>query len=455
MTVGMRTAFFAIALFCLAAHAAAASLVPAARITRTDGGVSLRYKGTDDFVSVWRHEKVRPGDTISTGPEGSVELELPDGSLVALGGGAELTFETIEPRRVMDERTGDKRIVITGRLRLAGGRMRAAVGTGSLVLLSAGWADVVTDPATGADVTVAADVFSNGYYLRVTRGCIFAPLRDSRTLPVCGDSRVKVEMFADRLTPMPVPDPFTESISLGLTGEVPEIAVREEPLVRVTVNGREIESEDGTFRITPATPDKTAAVGGTAAVGWAALFSVDDGKSWVTIAPDEDGDWSYRVPYVPTEGYTLRAKTAYVGAPPADIAALAELAVPPSTEEPPAPEEEEVDPDDVASRFVQAFAAALSRGDTGALAGLISMDYNGTAGGTSRSALLRGVSEFFRAGGTLSVSAYATGASLTDGAVIVTMTFSSRVSGTAKSGSLKLWLSSDGKLTHAEGEWVF
>ena len=123
-------------------------------------------------------------------------------------------------------------------------------------------------------------------------------------------------------------------------------------------------------------------------------------------------------------------------------------------EEPPVGESETADPEAVASRFVRAFTAALARGDTGALSALVSPDYSGSAGGAGRSAMLRGVSDFFRAGGTLSVSAYVTGASTADGTVIATMSFSSRVNGAPRSGSLRLWLTPDGTLTHAEGQWV-
>ncbi len=123
-------------------------------------------------------------------------------------------------------------------------------------------------------------------------------------------------------------------------------------------------------------------------------------------------------------------------------------------EEPPVGESETADPEAVASRFVRAFTAALARGDTGALSTLVSPDYSGSAGGAGRSAMLRGVSDFFRAGGTLSVSAYVTGASTADGTVIATMSFSSRVNGAPRSGNLRLWLTPDGTLTHAEGQWV-
>ncbi len=248
MCTATRTAFLIAALFCLAAHAAA-SLAPAARIVRVEGHVTVKYAGTDDFVSVWRHEKVGPGDTVSTGPGDSAELEFPDGSLVALGSGTTLAVDTIEPRWMTDEKTGAKKIVITARLSLTSGRMRAAVGTGSLVLFSAGWARVFTDPVTGADVTAAADVFENGYYLRVTRGCVFALLGDSRILPVCGDSRVRVEMFGGGLVPLLSRDTYTDSISLGFAGTPPTIAPREEVITSITVNGKRTESSDGTFRI--------------------------------------------------------------------------------------------------------------------------------------------------------------------------------------------------------------
>ncbi len=450
--------FLLLALFFLLGQAAAAaSLVPVARIVRAEGEVTVRYAGTDEFVSVWRHEKVGPRDTVCTGPDGLVEMELPDGSLLVLGSGGSLVVETIEPAWVTDEQTGDKRIVITARLRLTAGRMRAAVGPGSLVLLTAGWASAATDPATGADVTVAADVFSSGYYLRAARGCVFVLLRGSEVLPVCGDSRVRVEMFADRLTPLLLPDPYTESITLTLTGVPPAIAPQEKAVTRVTINGKKVEGKDGTFHIDRKLTGTagTATVEGTVTRGWAALVSVDNGVNWVTIAPDQDGGWRYGLGPVPAGGYTLRAKAMYVGAPPLDIAAMAEGPLPPPTEGTTAAEKEKVDPEAVASRFVQAFSGALSRGDTGALARLVSPDYNGVAGGAGRSALLAGVSEFFRAGGTLAVSAYATGASLTKDTVIVTMSFSSRVNGTAKSGNLRLWLTADGMLTHSEGRWVF
>jgi hypothetical protein len=34
------------------------------------------------------------------------------------------------------------------------------------------------------------------------------------------------------------------------------------------------------------------------------------------------------------------------------------------------------------------------------------------------------------------------------------MSFSSRVNGAPRSGNLRLWLTQDGMLTHAEGQWV-
>ena len=61
-----------------------AASAPIARIVRIDGAegangaVSVKYRGTDSFVSVWRHEKIGAGDTIATGRR-RAELAFPGG----------------------------------------------------------------------------------------------------------------------------------------------------------------------------------------------------------------------------------------------------------------------------------------------------------------------------------------------------------------------------------------
>jgi hypothetical protein len=434
-----------------------AASAPVARIVRAEGAngaVSVKYRGTDSFISVWRHEKIGAGDTIATGSDGGAELAFPGGTILVLGPSAEIEITDIAPRYAGDD--GSDRVVYDVSVRLGPGRVRAAAPPGPRVLITAGWASVLSNPVTGADLMLAADVFAAGYYLRVSRGCAFALLRSGTPAPICGDGRVKIEMFADRLTRLPGSDPYAEFITLPVTAEPPLSAPVEEILTRITINGKRSESPDGTFRIVPgpAGAEKPADLAGTVAGGWAALISVDGGSNWITVAPDENGAWRYRMDLVPADGYDLLAKTVYIGAPPPDITASAETQTTPPGEETAAPGGEEADPDAVASRFVRAFTAALTRGDTGALSALVSPDYSGSAGGAGRSAMLRGVSDFFRAGGTLSVSAYVTGASTADGTVIATMSFSSRVNGAPRSGNLRLWLTPDGTLTHAEGQWV-
>ena len=50
-------------------YAASAPIGRIARIDGTEGArrVSVKYRDTDSFVSVWRHEKIGAGDTIATG----------------------------------------------------------------------------------------------------------------------------------------------------------------------------------------------------------------------------------------------------------------------------------------------------------------------------------------------------------------------------------------------------
>ena len=57
-----------------------AASAPVARIVRAEGAngaVSVKYRGADSFVSVWRHEKIGAGDTIATGSGGAAGARLP------------------------------------------------------------------------------------------------------------------------------------------------------------------------------------------------------------------------------------------------------------------------------------------------------------------------------------------------------------------------------------------
>ena len=434
--------------------ATAATLVPKARIVATEGDIAAKYKGTDDFVSVWRYDRVSGGDAIRTGGDGSAELVFGDGSLVVLGPSGTLTVEAIEPSRTASEAGTGDRIVVTVRARLEGGRVRLAVGAGSLMALSAGFVSIATDPATGADFTYAADVFSMGYYLRVDGGCVFLFLRDSRVVPVCGKSRVIVGMFADRVTPLLLPDPSTDSIALGFAEETPTIVTHDEVAHKITVNRTEtMRSPDGLFLIPikETVRQEALTIGGNVDAGRAVLISINDGTNWLTVAPDETGRWEYDIERPPPRELRLIVKSVYVGPPPAMEAAAPEVPSSPGAAPPPP----EGSPDEIATRFVQELAGALERKDTSALSWLISADYSGVVGGSSRSAFLRAAGDYFRSGGAISLSATVGGALSSGEGVIVTMAFAARSDTTTKAGSIKLWLSPEGTLTHAEGEWIF
>jgi hypothetical protein len=436
--------------FLLGEIAAAASPVPAGRLVRTEGEVTVRYAGSDDFVSVWRHERVGPGDTLATGPGGLAELSFPDGTRLVIGSSARLLITDIAPRR--SENEGD-RVVLDISVRLDSGAIRAAAPMGPAFTLSmgAGTITLATSPETGADITAAMGVFAWGEYAQVTEGCAFFTDHPGRPITLCAVNGLPSGLRFGGGAPIIVDGSL---IDLAFSEEIPPIRPDARPVGEITVDGRTLaHGADGAFHL-PGTA-RDVSIEGTADNGRIVVITAADGAIRGTVMPDQNGQWRYGLGPVPADGYTLTIETVYTGSPPPGLAAAAEGT--PVTPSPgtPAKKEEKIDPDAVASRFVQAFSGALSRGDTGALAGLVSPDYNGVAGGSGRSALLAGVSEFFTAGGTLSVSAYATGASLAGDTVIATMSFSSRVNGAPKSGNLRLWLTGDGMLTHAEGQWVF
>ncbi len=438
--------------------AGAANLVPKARIASITGDASVKYRGTDNFVSVWRRERISAGDTIATGEESSVVLIFGDGNLIALGPSGRLMLETIAPSYAPDPSTGRRKAVVTITARLESGRLRAALGTGSRLGISMGWAALVTNPVTGADFTYAGDVFSLGYYLRVDRGSVFIPGAESRPVPVCAGSAVKVGMTPEMTAPLLLGDQYGHSIYVDFGSEMPSMLTREEPLPEITVNNKKVLSAaDDIFHVPASRPEKERplVVSGKAEPGRAILISLDEGADWVTVLPDDAGTWEFAPEHVPPRELALTVKSFYIGTPPADFEAL--LGTAPSSSSgaaAPAPEKAP-DPDAVAGRFIDAFVGALGRGDTAALSSLISADYNGTIGGGSRAAFLRGVSDFFRAGNTLSIVATPTTASLSGDSIIVTMGFSARAGATTKSGSAKLWLTTNGALTHAEGDAFF
>lgn len=359
----------AAALLLAAAVCAYAVPAPIGRVVRAEGEVSVRYRGVDSSVSVWRGDRVGPGDTLATGADGAAEVRLPGGTLLVLGSPAALEITGIAPRRA-----GDGKVVYDVSALLVSGAVRIAAPPGGAFTLSMGGGTiaVAASPETGADITAVFALFAWGEYAGVNAGCAFFTGPGSGPTALCA-----------------APDPAGLRFGRGApvqTDEPPiDLAFSEEPPA--------IEADAG------------------------------------------------RISEIIMEEKTRAPVAGGVSDTPA--------------EELPVGESEAADPYAVAARFVRSFTAALSRGDTGALTALVSPDYSGSAGGAGRSALVRGVSDFYRAGGTLSVSAYVTDSGMADGSVIATMSFTSRVNGVPRGGSLRLWLSPDGALTHAEGQWVF
>ncbi|MBN2223704.1 MAG: FecR domain-containing protein [Deltaproteobacteria bacterium] len=455
MIRGVRALLFILALFSLLDPAArAVSLVPAARIAFTEGEVSIRYAGTEDFVSVWRREKVGPGDAIATGPGGVAELRFSDGARVVIGPFGSLAVTGITPRSIAGGQDGGEKVVLDITMTLDSGTVRAATGPGGTFVLTTGGGTITvqSSPETGADVTAIMGVFAWGEYVCVREGCAFVSGPSGTPIPLCSVDGTRTGLRYPGAFPADVDESL---LDLAFSGAAPAIRSAAVPVPVITVDGHKlISGDDGAFRL----PEAVAKAGGAVTISGtvqddrAVVISGGGGTVHETVLADRTGRWERTIELTPGADTTLTVMAVVIGAPPGEAKVADTGQAPPAGGAP--PEKTRVDPNDVASRFVRAFAGALSRGDTGALSGLVSPDYNGTAGGAGRSALLRGVSEFFRTGATLSVSAYATGAILTEDTVIVTMSFSSRAGGTPRSGNLRLWLTPEGQLTHAEGDWV-
>jgi hypothetical protein len=431
---------------------APAATAPIARIVRAEGEVSVKYAGVDSFVSVWRRDRVGAGDTIQTGSDSGAELLFSDGTRIVLGSSATLAVTDVVPRRADDDTGG--RIVFDISVNLESGAVRAAAGSGgSFTLVTGGGTiTVVSSSVTGADFTAVMGRFAWGEYVSVRAGCVFASGPAGGYIPLCASDG----LAAGLRYPGAVPAGIDESaLGLAFAGKTPTVRTEAEPVGEIAVDGRRLTpGADGAFHVPASAVDTggTVTVSGEAQYGRAVVISGAGGRIHETVPADRSGMWEREITLAPGMETALVVETVGVGVPPMKLKGTRG---PPSLEETTPAPETKVDPDAVAGRFVRELSGALSRGDTAALSAIIAPDYSGTAGGGSRPALIRGAAEFFRSGGESSFTATAGGAALSGDAVIATMTFAARSGGTTKTGSTKLWLTTDGKLTHAEGEWAY
>ncbi len=443
-----------VALLFAAPITAPAATAPKARIVRAEGEVSVKYSGAESFVSVWRRDRVGAGDTIQTGADSAAELLFSDGTRVVLGSSATLAVTDVVVRRA-DEGVGARgRIVFLISVNLESGAVRAAVGPGGSFKLVTGGGNitVVSSPVTGADLTAVMGRFAWGEYVSVRAGCVFASGAAGGYVPLCSTDG----LVAGLRYPGAVPAGIDESLlGLAFSGKTPAVRTDAEPVGEIAVDGRKLSpGPDGAFHV----PVSAVGAGGTVTLSGEAQYGravvITGGAGGTvreTVLADRSGRWEREITLAPGTETALVVETVGVGPPPMRLKSTRSL----PTEETAPVEETKVDPDMVAERFVRELSGALSRGDTATLSMIIAPTYSGTAGGGSRPALIRGAAEFFRAGGESSFTATAGSAVLSGDTIIATMTFAARSGGTTKTGSTKLWLTTDGKLTHAEGEWAY
>jgi hypothetical protein len=122
------------------------------------------------------------------------------------------------------------------------------------------------------------------------------------------------------------------------------------------------------------------------------------------------------------------------------------------TEKKPKEEKPKVDANKEARDFVRKFVGYLNSESTSGIRGMVSSGYSGNIGGFgSKSALLRGLSDYFDNNKSVRIS-YSMGnaSSLNEETIILNATINGN--------SVKFWLKKDGssyRLGHAEGRWFF
>jgi len=92
---------------------------PAASVTRIEGFVDILPSGEKSWIPLAQGDQVLPGDTVETGPEGAVELNMPDGSALLVGPSTSITINEIG--------TVEAIALTTNRFQLLEGKIRAIV----------------------------------------------------------------------------------------------------------------------------------------------------------------------------------------------------------------------------------------------------------------------------------------------------------------------------------------
>jgi len=434
--------------------------VEAARVLYIDGFVDVMRVDTNTWTALSAGDELNVGDTVETGPEGTVELLLSDGSIVKIGPDSRVRIKELD----MIEAT---RIHLTS-LELIMGKVRALVtptyGKESSFTIETENAaigvrgtDFVTifDPDLGATNVISID------------DCVevvasFFP--DIDALSVCTGNEVTVSSITGPSTvtavdPKKLNDLLTEMAFHSETGAsgiiIPDSGDASPPYIVTAFLNNIINLEDvddtlwlskddldyqGDILISGSASDDAFPVTG---VEW----SIDGGFEWNRAEGTER--WRFR--FVPEEGFEYEVmlrvtNAAGIVSDPLDIG-------------PWYISYKDIGYYDIAEGFMESFFGAIENADITALEELISDDFDGNmAGNFSKNELVdEAYLHLVDYREDITVDWSIIRVNSTNDTIIVTASGTSDVNGGADSGTMKIWLAKNDeyRMIHADSGWLF
>ena len=420
---------------------------PAATVARLEGFVDILHPGADEWTPLAAGEPVSPGDTIETGPEGVVELNMPDGSALLVGPSSSITINEVGTVEV----TG----LTTNSFQLLKGKIRAIVprltGSRSLFIINT---ENVSVGVRGTDFFESFDPDTTTTYLLGLDGCVSMTPREGAAFDVCAREEASVgpgvvptgprvadeETIREVLRDMPMNDVESpgDVIPPEITGAV--------------INGiidLDYYDDEITLIRDHLTADGVIRIEGTAGGGSLPLdrveISTDGGLTWDTVAGAENWTGEIRPAHDTTYDVAFRAiDTDGNAGDPMDMGPF-EISY------------RDIDADTLAREALDRLFGAVRLGEGSDLDDIISDLYDGDLAGLyEKDELIDKALRDQQAWPNLNISYTLDRINSTPGTIVATSRWNVSLPWGAEFGTTRWWLNArdDYRLAHAEGDWI-
>lgn len=423
---------------------------PAASIIRLEGFADILPSGEETWIPLAAGDRVLPGDTVETGPEGAVELNLPDGSVLLVGPSTSIMVTEIG--------TVEATALTTNRFQLLEGKIRAMVprlmGGRSLFIIDTENASV---GVRGTDFFESFDPDTLTTYLLGLDGCVSMTPTGGSAFDVCAREETAVGPGAVPIGPRPADDETIRDIlrdmplgDTGSPGGAPDIIG---PEITGAVLNDLIDLDYSDDEITLIRDDLTAdgaiEIEGTADGGDLPLdrveVSTDGGFTWNPAAGTER--WTFEIRPLRDMEYEVLFSAMDTGGNASDPMDMGPFEI----------FYRDIDSQTLAREALDRFFGAVRIGDGSDLDDIISDAYDGSLQHLySKDELIEKIIRDQEAWPHLDFSYTLDQINSTPGTIIAASHWNVSLPWGAESGTTRWWLDArDGyRLAHAEGDWI-